>query len=909
VQSPPFAATKIQRPQPRGVRIARPRLEAALDEALATRRVVLLQAQAGFGKTSLLAARLAALPVGTAAAWVALDDDDDCARLFACLAAALEPFDLPWRSAPEGLAARLEGDAEGARRAAVELVNALAQAEVPHGVIALDDLHRVQSPAVHRLLDGLIERLPPQWTLAIATRLEPPLALARWRAAGELAEFLLDDLRFTPDEARALATAEAGADTPLGDLLERTQGWPAGLRLALAARRTRAAVLPAATPGAPRAGSPGGAARGSAAADRPLFDYLAAEVLDDMPTALHDFLVRCAVLPVLTAGRCAAVAGDARAADRLDEIERRGLFATVLDGPEQAIVLHDLFRDALDDRLRKRFPTELPVLLQRAAAGEDDPVRRVGFLLRAGDWAAAEAALAGTADELVLDGQTAEVQRLVDGFPAAWREASPALLRLAALVDALRWNWNAMARHAEAAVAAATRRGDTAALQLAQGYLLSAWNATGRTDRSEALLATLDADAMPPHAAALVLDARCTLHFRRGDHAALPELFGRVMDRLAPLDALLPWWECSPPTSWAGVHGLGPVLQRWCAEARRRLGDRALTMGAMLRSLEATIAFWAGDVDRALAEAREAEADARWLAASTEIALNLAVLRVLADAVRGRAARVHAALEALWTREDGIAAPDRLQVWHEQVAVFGLRAVDTLGGDADALALWAGRLAPAAPAGSDAPDPRGARLAAAQGRWSEAADAFAALLPQVERFGLMGQSVELRLRAAHALQRAGRAAEAAAPLRAALAQVNGHGEAGHALMAGDGVLAQLARADASAALPAPLAATLAALAAQAAALRSGAAALPTQAPAGNGDGNGDGNETADDGLLSQRERAVLERIAAGESNKLIARALDISPHTVKRHVANILDKLGLGSRGQAAAWLREHPRG
>jgi LuxR family maltose regulon positive regulatory protein len=65
-------------------------------------------------------------------------------------------------------------------------------------------------------------------------------------------------------------------------------------------------------------------------------------------------------------------------------------------------------------------------------------------------------------------------------------------------------------------------------------------------------------------------------------------------------------------------------------------------------------------------------------------------------------------------------------------------------------------------------------------------------------------------------------------------------------------------------------------------------------------------DSRDDGLLSSREREVLERIAAGDSNTLIARALDISPHTVKRHVANILDKLGLESRGQASAWLREH---
>lgn len=57
-------------------------------------------------------------------------------------------------------------------------------------------------------------------------------------------------------------------------------------------------------------------------------------------------------------------------------------------------------------------------------------------------------------------------------------------------------------------------------------------------------------------------------------------------------------------------------------------------------------------------------------------------------------------------------------------------------------------------------------------------------------------------------------------------------------------------------------------------------------------------------LLSPREREVLERLSAGDSNKLIARAFELSPHTVKRHVANILDKLGVDSRSRAAAWWR-----
>jgi LuxR family maltose regulon positive regulatory protein len=53
-------------------------------------------------------------------------------------------------------------------------------------------------------------------------------------------------------------------------------------------------------------------------------------------------------------------------------------------------------------------------------------------------------------------------------------------------------------------------------------------------------------------------------------------------------------------------------------------------------------------------------------------------------------------------------------------------------------------------------------------------------------------------------------------------------------------------------------------------------------------------------VLSEREIEVLERVASGASNKHIARNLSLSLHTVKRHIANILDKLDCASRGQAA---------
>ncbi len=902
MQRSSLATTKIQPPRARTARVARPALDSALRDALGHKRLVLLVAPAGFGKTSALAGQIAALPAGTALAWVSLDEDDDPARLFSALAAALEPFDLPWRTAPAALAGQLiDGEGAGLRATVAELVNALAASGAAHGVIVFDDLHRVQSPEVHVLLDALVEALPPQWTVVISSRVAPRLALSRWRAADELAELTQESLRFTLDEARVLAEAEPSADLAarLPELMERTQGWPAGLRLCFAALRGRAGSAPLAA----------GAAR-PAAVDRSLFDYLASEVIDEMPVALHDFLVRSAVLPVLTATNTAAVTGDARAAQRLDEIERRGLFVTALDADERTLVLHDLFRDALEERLRKRFPEELPRLLQRAAAVETDALRRVLLQLRAGDWAAAEVALAAIADELLLEGQGTEVSRLVAQFPAGWRERSARLLRYDAIAACMRWRWSEMAVLMEASVEAARRIGDVDELHLSQALLLAAWNANDQVERAQALVDELLAQPLAPEAQLLVLDGQCTLLHDRGDHVALRECFDQVLRLLEAHGSLLNWWECSPPTSWAGLPGMAPLLERYGREALRRIGERELPMRSTLHALQAASLVWEGRIAEAQASAAQAEADARWLARSSEIAVALNIVRTYIDALHGDAVAVARRLDELFMQEAEHASPSRLRFWRAHVARIAVRALDLVGADGAALRHWQA-WHPAHE--GDGPGPLAARVAAAEGRWADAATAFAALLPAAARLDLLGQGIELQLRAAHALLRAGRSAEAAAPLAEALQRVIDGGGAGHALMAGPAVLGALAAQAQVLGLDAELRQVLASLVARSAALRGGTAAVAApaavDAPAITAPVPATALAVTDAAavLLSTREREVLERIAAGDSNKLIARLLDISPHTVKRHVANILDKLALQSRGQAAAWLRDHP--
>lgn len=875
-----FPSAKIQPPRLRLSRVPRPQLDAAIARALAGHRVVLLQAPAGFGKTSALAAQLTQPDDGVARAWVSLDADDDAERLFACLVAALDPHDLPWRTSPDALIALAgSADGQGLKRATAALLNALADSDVPRGVIVFDDLHRVQSASTFSLLESLIEHVPARWTLLLSSRTAPPLALARLRASGDLAEFNQDDLRFSRSEADSLFAGEAlpGAVGSAGDLFERTAGWPAGLSLALVALRSR-----------------GGASRGAASAgsarliDRHLFDYLAAEVLDGLPAPLHDFLLRVAVLPELTAARAAAVSGDDHAAEWLDAIERRGLFATALDAQDRTLVLHDLFRDALLARQALRLPHEGPELLRRAAAGEGDPLRRIGYLVRAGDWPIAEDALDEAAPELFLRSGGGEVLRLVEQFPAAHHSAR--LCRLAATACGLRWQWIEMARWAEQGVTLAQAAGDTAELQRNQATLAHALYPLDRNAEVEALVATLRGEGVVHDARLLALMADCSQCYRRGEHTLLAARYAELLGLLEHVDSLLLWWLCVPVTNWTTIAGMSALIDRYLAGVLPRMRDRPLPMRGELRMLRAFQALWAGRFEAAQADLREAEEDMQWLAVSGELEWSVDTFKMFCAAMCGHADEVQARLERRIAGFDG-APEDQRRFWRHQTAIYGVRLNGTLGGDPVNLRQWAGMIRENPIDDPTSWNPRAwavrARYAAAQGRWADAAEQFQRLLPKLHEMDVMGQRTDLTLRAGHVLLRQGRLQEAAAVVAPVMDRLIAEGVRGQALMCGPTLLHELAAAPWGGLLSGAQRDELLAAAALAASLRG---RTPASAP------------TADNDLLSPREREVLERLAAGDSNKLIARALDISPHTVKRHVANILDKLGLSSRGQAAAW-------
>jgi|694.fasta_scaffold81133_3 LuxR family maltose regulon positive regulatory protein len=246
------------------------------------------------------------------------------------------------------------------------LVNELFEHETPVCLL-LDDLHYVTHEDIHAALDFLVERLPPQVTLVIATRHDPGLALAQLWARREMIELRLEELRFTRDEAAALLNQQLGvalSAAELAALMKRTDGWAAGMTL-LSAAFERLTTPAARTLFIDQL----------AHNNRYIFDYLAESVLNREDSATRTFLIATAIFDELHPTLCRAVTGQADADSLLHALFRRNLFVMLLEtsdgsqaGASPTIYrYHDLFRDFLREQLRRQPSEYVRALHQRAA--------------------------------------------------------------------------------------------------------------------------------------------------------------------------------------------------------------------------------------------------------------------------------------------------------------------------------------------------------------------------------------------------------------------------------------------------------------------------------------------------------------------------------------------------------------
>ena len=346
-------ATKLHVPAMGIALVHRPLL---LDSLSAGRRckLTLLSAPAGWGKTTLLAQWAMGSGEEQRFGWLSLDaSDNDPVWFWMYVVAALQKAD-------PGVGIRaVELLAMGADPVHVvlpTLLNDLDTIARPI-VLILDDYHLVVSQAVHEQLAFFISRMPANLHLVLATRSDPMLPLARWRASGELAEMRTDDLRFGALDADHLLNDVLGLDLTQADiqlLHRRTEGWAAGLYLAALSLAGRA--------------DPAEFIKTFAGDNRHIVDYLMAEVLDGQPPDLRSFLLRTSVLGRLSGPLCDAVLQTSDSALVLARIERENLFVVPLDTSRNWYRYHQLFGELLRTELRRSDPDLVADLHRRAAA-------------------------------------------------------------------------------------------------------------------------------------------------------------------------------------------------------------------------------------------------------------------------------------------------------------------------------------------------------------------------------------------------------------------------------------------------------------------------------------------------------------------------------------------------------------
>jgi LuxR family transcriptional regulator, maltose regulon positive regulatory protein len=357
-------ATKLFIPRPRPDLVPRPRLLIRLDEGLDQARCSLLSAPAGAGKTSLLATWVARLdrPV----AWLALDErDKEVHQVLRYLVASLQTIASQCGRTALAL---LEAPPPASPEAVLtSLLNDLADLPAA-ALLILDDYHLVREPAVHAAIEFLLNHLPPTLHLVIATREDPPLPLPRLRASRQIVEVRAADLSFNVEEAAAFLGAGMGlrlTEQQVAALVERTEGWAAGLQLAGLALRDRTDPAPF--------------VEAFTGGHRLVVDYLMAEVLERQPVPVRRFLLVTSVLDRLCAPLCdALLATDldsgypspaaVSSQQLLEELERANLFLVPLDDDRTWYRYHHLFADALRGRLAREVGSGAAALLHRQAS-------------------------------------------------------------------------------------------------------------------------------------------------------------------------------------------------------------------------------------------------------------------------------------------------------------------------------------------------------------------------------------------------------------------------------------------------------------------------------------------------------------------------------------------------------------
>jgi LuxR family maltose regulon positive regulatory protein len=887
----PLLKTKLYIPPVRPDLVPRPRLVERLNAGL-QRKLALISAPAGFGKTTLLSEWVA--NCGRPLAWVSLDEgDNDPARFWAYFIAALETLQADVGQST--LALLRSSPSPPLEAILTTLINAAAT--IPGDfVLVLDDYHVIESQPIHEAIAFLLDHLPSQMHLVIASRSAPPLQLARLRARGQLVELHAADLRFTPDEAATFLNRVMGLNLAvehIATLEARTEGWIAGLQLAALSMRGREDI-------------PGFIAAFSGS-QRYILDYLVEEVLQRQAESVQTFLLQTSLLERMTGPLCDALTDTGSGQAMLDRLERANLFVVPLDDGRHWYRYHRLFADFLRARLRQMWPDQVPDLHRRAS-----------------EWYEQSGQIAEAIDHALSAGDFERTARLVE-------QAAEATLMRSEFATLLRW-FEALPE--EAMRARPILRVYRVGLQMVNGQPQEVIEA----QLQEAVQADTDGSIL---AGATAIRAFIAAH--QGDARQSVELARQALE-------LLPEESLFLRSSVAGFLGLGYLYTGDIVAADRVL-DEAIRIGRKVGNLLtvvvslchlAELSVLQGQLRRARAfydQALEVGADGQGRARPIACLALMGLGQLLREWNDLGAATRHfeegIELSRKWgevgavqgyvglalvsqARGDAEGARRAIQKARQLAAEFDATEKDILlvtmcqvrlwvaQGDVGAVLRWAeergvsrGELEKEA-ASASLPLYRAleyvalARLLVAQGRFEEVPELLESLLQVAEAAGWMGLVIEALALRALALRGRGKTPQALTALQRALSLAEPEGYVRIFVDEGQPMaelLSALSRQRSPAdSLQIYVSKLLSAFELESSKLQLGGSPVRPSALIEP---------------LSERELEVLRLVAAGLSNREVAERLVVAVSTVKTHVNNIYRKLDVSTRTQAVARARE----
>jgi LuxR family transcriptional regulator, maltose regulon positive regulatory protein len=348
-------ATKLHAPRPLPHLVHRPRLIQRLQQGM-ERALTLLSAPAGFGKSTLLSDWLISRAIP--AAWLSLEPQDNEPTCFlAYLFAALQTYDPHLGTSAQAVLHSLQPAPLEA--VLTLLINDLLMRRTDNQepfVLVLDNYQVITAEAIHHALSFLLNHLPSQMHLVLATRVDPPLPLAQMRGRGALLELRVADLQFTQEEAATYLVEVVGlllSQEESALLQARTEGWITGLQLAALSLQGRDDLA--------------GFITAFSGSHHYVMDYLLEEVLKCQPQAIQDFLLQTCILDRLSGPLCDAVRAQDDSQTQLDALERANLFLVALDDERQWYRYHRLFAQMLRQRLQQTAPVLISKLHRRAS--------------------------------------------------------------------------------------------------------------------------------------------------------------------------------------------------------------------------------------------------------------------------------------------------------------------------------------------------------------------------------------------------------------------------------------------------------------------------------------------------------------------------------------------------------------